>query len=313
VNFAADQEMSDAQDDRRAVDIQYQEMIASRQAQLDKYQEILQGFKMSQYPTRGTVAPGTSPGTGGGAGGAADPLGVAKLNEDLAKLIATIDPAQVKAEQFTAAMDLLNRAVEAGAIDSEDYEMRVKQLNEAFKEVPGSAGAATSGLAAMRREVDKNTDAAADLADDISGAVGRVIDRIGSGTSTLRQFGLELVKIFAVRGISKLLGGSDWLTGSLFGANALGTDNWRGGMSWVGEKGPELVNLPRGAQVIPNNKIGQMGGSGGGDFVYAPVIDARGASLSAVQELDQRMRADGAQFNQKVIAAVRSGQSKRML
>ena len=31
--------------------------------------------------------------------------------------------------------------------------------------------------------------------------------------------------------------------------NADGTDNWRGGMSWVGERGPELVNLPRGSQV----------------------------------------------------------------
>ena len=30
---------------------------------------------------------------------------------------------------------------------------------------------------------------------------------------------------------------------------AAGTDNWRGGMTWVGERGPELVNLPRGSQV----------------------------------------------------------------
>lgn len=39
------------------------------------------------------------------------------------------------------------------------------------------------------------------------------------------------------------------------GHNATGTSNWRGGMTWVGERGPELVNLPRGSQVIPNNKI----------------------------------------------------------
>ena len=30
-----------------------------------------------------------------------------------------------------------------------------------------------------------------------------------------------------------------------------GTDYWRGGPTWVGERGPEIVNLPRGAQVIP--------------------------------------------------------------
>jgi hypothetical protein len=36
------------------------------------------------------------------------------------------------------------------------------------------------------------------------------------------------------------------------GHNAGGTDNWRGGPTWVGERGPEIVNLPRGAQVIPS-------------------------------------------------------------
>lgn len=35
------------------------------------------------------------------------------------------------------------------------------------------------------------------------------------------------------------------------GNNAEGTSNWRGGLTWVGENGPEVVNLPRGSQVIP--------------------------------------------------------------
>lgn len=38
------------------------------------------------------------------------------------------------------------------------------------------------------------------------------------------------------------------------GANAAGTDNWRGGLTWVGEKGPEILNLPRGSQIIPNHQ-----------------------------------------------------------
>lgn len=44
------------------------------------------------------------------------------------------------------------------------------------------------------------------------------------------------------------------------GANANGTSWWRGGLSVVGERGPELVNLPRGASVTPNNKLGSLGG-----------------------------------------------------
>jgi hypothetical protein len=52
-----------------------------------------------------------------------------------------------------------------------------------------------------------------------------------------------------------------WL-GQVFGAliggkkYAGGTDFAPGGMSLVGERGPEIVNLPRGAQVIPNHKMG---------------------------------------------------------
>ena len=40
---------------------------------------------------------------------------------------------------------------------------------------------------------------------------------------------------------------------------ATGTNYAPGGLAMVGERGPELVNLPRGSQVIPNNKI--QGGS----------------------------------------------------
>lgn len=38
------------------------------------------------------------------------------------------------------------------------------------------------------------------------------------------------------------------------GNNAEGTSYWRGGLSWVGERGPELVDLPRGSKVIPNRE-----------------------------------------------------------
>jgi TP901 family phage tail tape measure protein len=47
------------------------------------------------------------------------------------------------------------------------------------------------------------------------------------------------------------------------GKNANGTNFWRGGLTWVGERGRELVNLPRGAQVIPNAQSERMAGGGG--------------------------------------------------
>lgn len=57
------------------------------------------------------------------------------------------------------------------------------------------------------------------------------------------------------------------------GKNANGTQNWRGGPTWVGERGPELVNLPRGSQVIPAHRAQNMGGSG-----VIVNVDARGAA-----------------------------------
>jgi phage-related protein len=45
--------------------------------------------------------------------------------------------------------------------------------------------------------------------------------------------------------------------------NARGTDDWPGGWSWVGEQGPELVNLPRHAQVVPADQSAAMAAGGG--------------------------------------------------
>ncbi|WP_152970908.1 hypothetical protein, partial [Rhizobium ecuadorense] len=48
-----------------------------------------------------------------------------------------------------------------------------------------------------------------------------------------------------------------WAPNTTFGSflvrgYANGTDNAPGGVAMVGENGRELVNLPRGAQVVPN-------------------------------------------------------------
>lgn len=42
---------------------------------------------------------------------------------------------------------------------------------------------------------------------------------------------------------------------------ATGTDYFQGGMALVGERGPELVTMPRGSSVTPNNQLGSIGGN----------------------------------------------------
>jgi hypothetical protein len=48
---------------------------------------------------------------------------------------------------------------------------------------------------------------------------------------------------------------------SFYGYNAGGTENWRGGLTWVGEAGPELVNLPQGSQIMSNQESQKMAGN----------------------------------------------------
>lgn len=38
------------------------------------------------------------------------------------------------------------------------------------------------------------------------------------------------------------------------GKNARGDNHWRGGPTWVGEQGPELIDLPRGTRILPSKE-----------------------------------------------------------
>lgn len=67
----------------------------------------------------------------------------------------------------------------------------------------------------------------------------------------------------------------------LAGHNATGTDNWRGGLTWVGEAGPELVALPRGSQIYSNQDSRSMAGVNIGTVV----IEAR-----TIRELNDLVR-----------------------
>jgi hypothetical protein len=62
---------------------------------------------------------------------------------------------------------------------------------------------------------------------------------------------------------------------------ATGTNFAPGGMALVGERGPELINLPQGSKVTPSHQLGGMGGGAsivvngfvGNEFELARQID----------------------------------------
>lgn len=63
--------------------------------------------------------------------------------------------------------------------------------------------------------------------------------------------------------LSRWIGGDDDSEGN----NAVGTPNWPGGMTMVGEFGPELVRLPRGARIWSHSDSMEMLGAGSGGNV----------------------------------------------
>lgn len=76
------------------------------------------------------------------------------------------------------------------------------------------------------------------------------------------------------------------LMGATVPGNAAGNDNWRGGLSIVGEHGPELVNLPKGSQVSPTQDVfgalkamASMAAAGGGSQVNVQVVNNAGAKV----------------------------------
>ena len=75
--------------------------------------------------------------------------------------------------------------------------------------------------------------------------------------------------------------------------NAAGTDNWRGGLTWVGESGPELVSLPRGSQIYSNQESRAMAGV----TIGTVVIEAR-----TIRELNDLVRIfQGAQIEGRMM------------
>ena len=77
------------------------------------------------------------------------------------------------------------------------------------------------------------------------------------------------------------------------GYNATGNDNWRGGLTWVGEAGPELVSLPAGSQIMS----AQDSRNAGSVTIGTIVIDAKSVQefndiieIVRSQEIYARMR-----------------------
>lgn len=135
------------------------------------------------------------------------------------------------------------------------------------------------------------------VVDTIVGAFDYVINAIKSVLQWLGILNNTKTTVKVDQQVSQRLSDGSNITTSHF---ASGTDYAPGGMALVGEQGPELINLPRGSQVIPNNKINSMGSSvtlnvNVGMYAGMPV-EKRQIALEMYKELVRAARSQGVQL-----------------
>lgn len=76
------------------------------------------------------------------------------------------------------------------------------------------------------------------------GIIKPIVEGIGGALSTISDGWSWLV--------GKVTGESP--KGDSVGKNASGDNNWKGGLTWVGENGAELVELPKGSRILPHKE-----------------------------------------------------------
>jgi len=127
-------------------------------------------------------------------------------------------------------------------------------------------------------------------ASTLKGATRGFIDDLIEGKSAAEAFSNVLSSIankLIDVGLDSLFGKSGFNIAGLFGgARAEGGPVSSGKTYLVGEKGPELFSPSSAGSITPNHQIG----GAGGDFVFAPVVDARGADEAAVARLETGLR-----------------------
>ena len=149
-----------------------------------------------------------------------------------------------------------------------------------------------------------------DLCISVFELVFSVVQRVFPGIQSILESVWSVVQPI-VEGIGSAIGKvADWISntgakiagsggggsGSV-GKNAAGDNNWRGGLTWVGEEGPELVNLPRGSRILPNKESVSLTSNAFGGVVQGSMASSSGngggmaSVIGILTNIDQHLSA----------------------
>lgn len=216
----------------------------SNQRAADQYLDFLNGRAAAGRTVTPNPNPVTGTGGGGGGGSSAPKEQIDERLEDAKRLF---DETRTSAELYAAELTDINELLQMGYIDQDTYNRALKQLQEEYM----GAG-----------------DAAKFFEGQMNAVKGGIVDAIVEGKSLIGVLA-DVAKSIAKAALQAALFGGGPMSG-LFGQTpgtgilsfipgfAGGTNSAPGGMALVGERGPELVNLPKGSQVIPSSQTMQM-------------------------------------------------------
>lgn len=184
-------------------------------------------------------------------------------------------------------------------------DLAVSEMNRLAQQVDSAAPKDFSGGSGFGAGFDS-------FIDEMGGAIASA-DSLGEAFSNMRDVAKNALQDLAaslfssgIKGLfSGLLGGGGGGLFSLFSgpsiaANANGTNNFKGGLSSVHERGGEIMDLPRGTRIIPNDISKRMAdGSGGGVLQVSLSPDLEARILQQAQGQSIEITGQGIQANNK--------------
>ncbi len=189
--------------------------------------------------------------------------------------------------------------------EAERYQVELQRINELHRLFPQilTEEVRNRAIAALDEGVNKLDQSAQSLERSLSNTFASIISGSASAKDALSGLLSQFAQLLAQSAFTGLFGGSGGLLSGLgIPGFATGTSFAPGGMALVGERGPELVNLPRGSQVINANRTEQMLSAGG--VVNNWNIDARGAQAGVGEEIRRALEGYGPTIDRRAVAAV---------
>ena len=212
------------------------------------------------------------------------------LTEMAARRVANAAAAAAVAasEGFSAPLESVNAlrdAMKENATATDAAAIAVAGFSDNLNEAGGGGG---GGAAKALDTLKTKADALKESMSTVKSGFKSAFDGIVTGSKSVKEAIGDILKGFADMLMNRAFqtlwsggssggGGLGGLIGNVLGF-ANGTNNAPGGMALVGERGPELVNLPRGSQVRTATDTQRMlGGGQSGPPVYNIIVNgARG-------------------------------------